>query len=348
MMTPSPSILRSTRLATAALAAAVALGGGAGLAAADNVEIRMATLAPDGSSWIKVLAKAGAEIETKTAARVKVKYYAGGVQGDEKDVVRKINLGQLDGAAVTSIGLGMIEPSIRVLELPLMFKSVEELDYVADKMWSHFTKKFDEKGWILQDRGEVGWVYFMSKDKIDSLASLKATKMWLWGDDDLVRASFKKVGINGTPLGVPEVEPALASGRINAAYSSPLAAVALQWNTKIKYVTSMPMSFAIGATVVKKDLVKKLSAEDYALVKKVAKAASKTLRKQIRKDNASALKTMTRKGVQIVETPPAMIAEFETLAKAVWNEQVGKLYSKTELDLVLKYRDEYRAKNPGK
>ncbi|HVV87375.1 MAG TPA: TRAP transporter substrate-binding protein DctP [Kofleriaceae bacterium] len=340
-----------TRHALLALASAGALAvssaAGAGVAAADNVEIRLATLAPDGSSWMKVLGKGSAEIADKTAGRVTIKYYAGGVQGDERDVVRKMNLGQLDGGAFTSVGLSLIDESIRVLELPRMFASAEELDYVADKMWPYFQKKFEAKGFRLQDRGEVGWIYFMSKDPMTSIDALKSAKIWMWGDDGLVRAMYKQLDISGVPLGVPEVEPNLTTGRINACYGSPLAAVALQWNTKVKYMTSMPLSFAIGATVVKLDTIKKISKDDQDLVAKIARGMSRTLRKQIRHDNESAQKQMVRKGVKITETPVDMMSAFDKAAQAVWAQQTGKMYSKDELAMVLKYRDEYRAKHPA-
>ena len=339
MLTPR-SLRRVAAFGLASLFAAAT----AGTAAAENIEIRLATLAPDGSSWMKVLSKGAAEIDTKTDGRVKVKYYAGGVQGDERDVVRKMNLGQLDGAAVTSVGLSMIDESIRVLELPRMFETVEEVDYVADKMWPYFQAKFEKKGYKLNDRGDVGWIYFMSKNEVKSLADLKAQKVWMWGDDGIVRAMYKKLGVSGVPLGVPEVEPALATGRINACYGSPLAAVALQWNTKVKYITSMPMSFAIGATVIKTDVYKKVSAEDTKLISKITKNMSKKLRQTIRKDNASALKQMQRKGVKVTETPPDMVAGFDKNAKEVWGELTGKVFSQAELDMVLKHRDEFRAK----
>src|SRR5687767_3336005 len=116
----------STLLSLATLASALAV---ATPAAADNVELRLATLAPSGSPWMQVLSKAQAEIKEKTGGRVSLKYYEGGQQGDERDFVRKIGLGQLDGAALTSIGLAMVDESIRVLELPGMFATVEELDY---------------------------------------------------------------------------------------------------------------------------------------------------------------------------------------------------------------------------
>ncbi len=317
-------------------------------AVADNAEIRLATLAPSGSPWMKVLGKGQVEIKQKTGGRVTVKYYEGGQQGDERDFVRKIGLGQLDGAAVTSIGLSMIDESIRVLELPMMFESEAEVDYVADKMWPYFQKKFAKKGFVLNDRGEVGWVYFLTKDKADSLGALKHQKLWLWGDDLIVNALYKKLGFNGVPLGVPEVDAALTSGKINGCYSSPVAAVALQWYTKAKYMTSVPMSFAVGATIISTKALAKLSAADRKEFETISEASRKKLRKVIRKANEDAKKTMTRKGVAITPTPAAMTAELEKAAQQVWKDLVGKVYSKEELDMVLKYRDEYRAKHAKK
>jgi TRAP-type C4-dicarboxylate transport system substrate-binding protein len=332
------------RLTTLLSIAAVAALASAQSAHAET-EIRLATLAPSGSPWMKVLSKAQAEIKKETAGRVNIKYYPGGQQGDERDFVRKIGLGQLDGAAITSVGLAMIDESIRVLELPMMFQSVEEVDYVADKMWPYFQKKFEKKGFRLNDRGDVGWIYFMSKQKVESLNDLKGQKLWMWGDDQLVGAMFKKLGLNGVPLGVPEVDAGLTSGKINAAYGSPVAAVALQWYSKVKYMTSMPMSFAIGATVISNDALKKISPEDQKIVEDIGKANAKKLRKVIRKANEDAKGTMTRKGITVVNTPVTMVDEFTKDSQEAWKELTGKIYSKEELDMVLKYRDEYRAKH---
>ncbi|HLL24633.1 MAG TPA: TRAP transporter substrate-binding protein DctP [Kofleriaceae bacterium] len=311
---------------------------------AENAELRIATLAPTGSPWMQTLDKAAAEIKTKTAERVKMKYFEGGQQGDERDFVSKIKLGQLDGAAVTAVGLSMIDESIRVLELPMMFETQEEVDYVADKLWPYFQKKFEKKGFKLADRGEVGWIYFLSKGKVEKVGDLKNHKLWQWGDDQIVSAMYKKLGLNGVPLGVPEVDAGLTGGRITACYGSPIAAVALQWYTKVKYMTSMPMTFAVGATVMSLEALKKVSPEDQKAIEAIAKAAQKKLRKVIRKSNEDAKATMQRKGVTIVATPPEMVAEFKKAADEVAKDLVGKVYTKEELDMVMKARDEYRAK----
>jgi len=324
---------------------AVAVAALAGRASAGNAELRIATLAPSGSPWMEVLDKAAGEVKDKTAGRVTFKYFEGGQQGDERDFVRKIKLGQLDGAAVTAVGLSMIDESIRVLELPMMFQSAEELDYVADKLWPHFQAKFEKKGFRLNDRGEVGWIYFLSKSKVEKISDLRGQKLWLWGDDVLVGAVFKKLGLNGVPLGVPEVDGALTAGKIDACYSSPLAAVALQWYSKVKFMTSMPMSFAIGATVISNEAYKKLTPEDIKIVDDISRANARKLRKTIRKANEDAKGTMSRKGVTVIPTPVAMVDDFTKQSMELWDQLVGKIYSKEELKMVLDARDEYRAKH---
>ena len=333
--------MRMTKLSLFA-GAALAFGL-ASPAMAENVELRIATLAPSGSPWMAVLDKASAEIKTKTAGRVSIKYYEGGQQGDEKDFVSKVRLGQLDGAAITAVGLSLIDESIKVLEIPRLFESYEELDYVADRMWPYFQKKFEKKGFKLNDRGEVGWIHFLSKNEIKSLADVKKTKPWLW-EDKVVKSMFSKLGVGGVPLGVPEVDSALTTNRIDAAYGSPVAAVALQWYTKVKYMTSMPMSFGIGATIVSLNALKKISAEDQKIVQQIGKSASKKLRRTIRKANEDAKSTMAKKGVKISNTPPEVIAEFDKVALQVQKELTGKVFSQAELDMVLKYREEFRAK----
>src|SRR5262249_1350716 len=160
-------------------------------------ELRIATLAPSGSTWSKKLSKASDDIKEKTESRVSLKWYEGGSQGDERDFVRKIGLGQLDGAAITSVGLAMIDESIRVLELPGMFDSIEEMDYVGERMWPKFQAQFKAKGYVLADRGDVGWFYLMSKNKLETVGDLDKAKPWLWGDDKIVKALYGKLGANG-------------------------------------------------------------------------------------------------------------------------------------------------------
>lgn len=325
----------------AGIAAAIAISF-AGVSQADAQARRIATLAPEGSSWLKILNKGAKAVEEATNGRVTTIYYSGGSQGDERDVVRKMRQGGIDGAALTSVGLSMIYKGIRVLELPRLFTSVAQMDCVRKKMWKYFRMQFDKRGYILGEAGDVGWVYFLSKKPIASMADLRKLKVWMWTDDRLVRAMFKKMKMSGVPLGVPDVRQALAGNRIQAAYGSPLVAVALQWAGKVRYMTSMPMSYAMGATIIRKDVWLKSSEADRKVQRTVAKNLSRVMRSTIRGDNRSSRATMLRKGVKVLETPPAMVAEFDAAAHEVWKDLEGKLYSKWELKTVLSLREKYK------
>ena len=198
----------------------------------------------------------------------------------------------------------------------MLFESVEELDYVRSKMWATFRERFAAKGYHLGAPGDVGFIYFYSNTPVSSVADLAKTKVWMWGEDPVVRAMFKKLGVSGVPLGVPDVLPALNTGRIDAAYGSPMAAVALQWYSKVKFSTSMPMSYGIGASVIKKDQWDALAPAVQAKIEKIMDYQGKRLRQTVRRDNQRAFKAITRSGVKVVETPAAMVADFEKNAKA--------------------------------
>jgi TRAP-type C4-dicarboxylate transport system substrate-binding protein len=219
------------------------------------------------------------------------------------------------------------------------------MDYVRKKMWKHFQKKFEKKGFLLGEPGDVGPIYFLSKNKVETLADLKNQKVWRWGDDPVVKEMYTQLGLSGVPLGVPEVEGNLTGGKINACYGPPLAAMTLGWTPpKVKYITKFSMAYGMGATVIKLDALKNVTAADQKNIAKIQKAIAKKLMKAVRKDNDLSLKQMKRKGVKVVETKPEMIAEFTTAAEATWKALVGTVYSQDELDDVLKHRDAYRAK----
>ncbi len=323
---------------------AVAVGGSRP-AASESRQFRVATLAPTGSPWMQMLERAAGEIAERTDKRVTIKYFPGGQQGDERDFIRKIKLGQLDGAAITAMGLAQIDPSILVLQMPMMFASLDEIDYVTTKMWPHFQTRFEKKGFRLGDRGEVGWIYFFSKEKVTTLGELRKQKLPLLGTDELGTSVSKKLQLSGIPLAIPEIDAALTSGRINACFSSPLGAIALQWHTKVKYMSSRPLVYAIGATIFSLDAVNKISAEDQKTIDSIAKRGQKKARAVIRKANVDSQNALVRKGIIVVEPSKQMVDELTALALEAQTDLAGKLYSQDDLDMVIKYRDEYRAKN---
>ncbi len=314
-----------------------------GLAHADDPKIlKIATLAPEGSSWMKLFHEWGNNIEKRTGGRVKLKFYAGGIKGDERDAVRRMRGGEINGAAVTAVGLGLIQPEVRVLEVPFLFRGYEELDHVRNKLDAEFKKKFEERGYVLLSWGDVGPVHLFSNTPVKSRADLTQMKLWAWTDDPIIRTLFEVLGLNGVPLGVPAVLPSLHTGLINACYGSPLSTVALQWHSKVKYMTQMVLSQSVGAAVVTKKAWDEFPADVQAVVMEESKALQAKLLKSVRDDNVVSEKKMISQGVQVVPTPPALEAEFQKEAKAVAKKLEGQLYSTAFRSQVEKLVAEYR------
>ena len=297
-------------------------------ARAEVQTIKMATLAPDGSSWMNVFGKWKAAIEKRTGGQVKVKFYAGGVAGEERDVIRKMRLGQMNAAAITAVGLGLIQPDVRALEIPFLFKNEGELDRVRAALDADFRKKFEEQGFVLLSWGDVGPVRLYSNIPLKDKADLQKVKMWVWNDDPLLAKLFQRLGMNAVALGVTDVLPSLSTGVINGCNGSPLAAVALQWHQKVKYATSLELSQAVGAAVLTKKQWDAFTPEQRKIIDEETRTLSVDLIKQIRADNVNALAKMRSQGIEVVPTPPALEAELRAQAKLATADMEGKLFSK--------------------
>jgi TRAP-type C4-dicarboxylate transport system substrate-binding protein len=297
-------------------------------ARADTQTIKLATLAPDGSSWMNVFNGWKAAIEKRTSGQVKVKFYAGGVAGEERDVVRKMRLGQMNAAAITAVGLGLIQPDARVLEIPFLFKDEAELDRVRAALDGEFRKKFEEQGFELLSWGDVGPVRLYTNIPLREKADLQKVKMWVWNDDPLLARLFQKLGMNAVALGVTDVLTSLQTGVINGCNGSPLAAVALQWHSKVKYATSLELSMAVGAVVLTKKQWEAFTPEQRKIVEEESRALSAALAKVIRNDNTQALARMKALGIEVVPTPEPLVAEIRAQSKAATAEMEGKLFGK--------------------
>jgi TRAP-type C4-dicarboxylate transport system substrate-binding protein len=330
---------RFVAFALALACSTVAMSG----ARAQETTLKIATLAPEGSSWMNLLHEWAKNVEEHTGGKVKVKFYAGGIAGDERDAVRKMRLGQINGAVVTSIGLGLIQSEVRVLELPMLIGSYDELDYVRNKLDSEIRKKFEDKGYVLLGWGDVGPVHIFSNVIIKGKADLAQTKMWAWVDDALVRELFHQLGISGVPLGVPDVLPSLQTGLINACYGSPLSTLALQWYTKVKYMTSMHITMAVGATVLTKKVWDGLKPDVQKVLLEDSRLLQDKLLKQVRADNDKALTSMKQAGLQVVESPKEMVKQFTEEAIAIRPKLEPSVYSHDWRMKIEKLVADYRA-----
>ena len=323
-MTLFRSKSRRDFLRAATAGGAFALAGGAPWIARGGAKytFKIATLAPQNSTWMNTFRAVGRDIEQATDGEIAFKLYGGGVMGDESAMVRKMRTGQLDGAAVTSVGLGDIHKDVLMLQLPLLFRSYAELDRVRDKMKDKFAKLLADAGFVLLGWGDVGPQYLFSNVPIRTPAEIKATKMWVWDADPISREFMRVAGANAVPLGVPDVLPSLQTGVVNAFSNSPYGAIALQWYSKASYVTDLKLAMVIGGSVLTSKAWNQLPPAHQAAVKRVGEEHHGKLLRQIRSDNDAAVSTLKSKGIQIVA--PSDFAQWKAAAETTRANLTGK------------------------
>lgn len=307
------------------------------LPASAATQLKLAILAPQGSTWAKALEDFKDEVGKKTGGEVELKIYSGGRQGDEQEVLKKMGVGYLDGGGFSGIGLGAMVPSVRMLELPFVWKDDQEVERALAKLTPFYADKFDKAGYKLLGWAEGGFVQLFTTEPVRTIDELRKQKMWTWSGDPLSDALFKGFGIAPIPLALPNVLQSLQTGLINGAYGPPLLAVALQWQTKVKYVSEDRFTYAAAAIVVSKKAWESLG-KHQALVAAVAEQRLAALRVKIREDNDAALKVMLQGGMQSIKISEQDQKKIRETAQEISKSLIGKLYSQEELDSFNKTR----------
>ena len=311
-------------------------------AVSKTVTIKIATLAPEGSSWIQTFADLNAAVKKKTNNAVRFKIYPGGVLGDEKDMRRKMHVGQIQGAVLTSAGLSGIFSEMDVFQIPFLFENYDEVDYVVEKMDTFFRNGFADKGYILLGWSEGGFIRLMSTAPMSSLDDLRKAKVWIWEEAPMAKAIFDAAKISAIPLSLPDVLVGLQTGLVNVVYAPPSGAISLQWFTKTKYMTDVPLMYLIVAVVVKKNVFKKLSPAEQQTLLELCPKYMAELKLQIRKENQDAIKVMTKHGVKLVKPSEDQIAEFKKVGAQAIENQTGESFSQKVRDEVIEHLKAFR------
>ncbi len=319
-----------------ALLGSVAIMPGAGnpeVGAQETTTLRIATLAPRGSTWMRVFNAWNQDLRRATDNQVSLRFYPGGVAGDEADFIRKIRDGQLDGAAVTTTGLGQVVRPVLVLSVPGIFQEYRQLDRARNALSTELNGLFREAGYENLGWGDVGKARIFSTSPVRRPQDLRSTRPWAWRDDVVFSQFLQTVGANPVRLGVPEVYPALQTGQVNAVPASALAAVSLQWHTRLTHVTQQSSSIIIGATIVRSETINELSAAHQTALRETAGRAHTLLTRAIRRDDDRAYNTILERGIEAVDTD-AHRAEWEQAGAQTRNALVGRLYSRELLQRV--------------
>ncbi len=261
---------------------------------------KVATLSPDGSFWMKTMREAGKEVEAATDSRVKFKWYPGGVMGDDKAVLRKMRVGQLQGAALPMGELLSFYPDSQAYGIPFLFNSYEEVDYVRSQLDDTLIAGFAEGGMEVLGIAEGGFGYFLTAEPVRVPADLQQQKVWVPQNDVVSARLAQSIGVTPIPLTLPDVLPGLQTGLVNTVAVSPMGAIVLQWHTRVAHITDIPLMYFCGVISLTGKSFKKLSADDQAVVKAVFGKAFKLIDERNRMDNVKAFEALTNQGVETV------------------------------------------------
>lgn len=290
--------------------------------------IKIGVLAPEGTGWAKIIKKMVGEIKEATKGNVEIKIYYGGSQGDEQDVLRKIRIGQLHGGIFTGKTLGDINGDVRVMEIPFTFNNNREKALkTLQNLTPFFNQNFEKNKFKSLATFEIGQIYLVSQKKVPDLNSIKSLKIWSWEGDPVVNTMFEAMNLIGVPLALPDVLSSLTTGVIDAAYAPGIGIIALQWNTKIKYLVDFPISYSIGAFVITSDSWSKMSPADQKIVSDISKKYENEINITNEKDNKDAFNSMKAQKIEFIKFSDADIKVAQGYRQQIIKKLKGKLFS---------------------
>jgi TRAP-type C4-dicarboxylate transport system substrate-binding protein len=272
---------------------------------ASALTLKIATVVPDGSSWLVEMRKAGVEIQERTEGRVKLKFYPGGVMGNDKTVLRKVRAGQLQGGAFTSGALAAIYPDIELYSLPLLFRGYEEVDLVRAELDKQLMDGLAEKGFVALSITDGGFAYVLSQKPMGKVEDMSGAKFWLVEDDKMTEIALELAGVSPVPLPIADVYTALQTGLIDTVAAPPMGAIAFQWHTKVRYLTDEPLMYLAGVVALDQKAFDKLSPEDRAVVREVVAAAGERLDAESRAGEDNARDALRNQGIEFVKPSSA-------------------------------------------
>jgi len=315
----------------------------AGIAAdRPKYQLKIAVQAPERSVWGKTLKSISREIAEKSNGEVKLKAYWSGAQGNERTLLRKMRVGQLQGASLIGEGAVDVCPASLVLHLPLLFDNEDEADYVLQRIRSRLEDQCRARGYEVVGWAQMGFSYLFSKDPVRDLATLRKAKPWLIESDPLSRAFYDVLGVTPVSTGAANVLPGLQSGLIRTVASPPVGLVAMQWHSRIKYRVDARITYTSGILVLSRKSWGRLPATLQSTVRDTFEKQLAELNRKIRQQNRDALKEIEKRGVETIRPDAEDRATLVKASEEVGQRLVGEYFSQATLDRVHELRTQYR------
>ncbi|TKB11779.1 TRAP transporter substrate-binding protein DctP [Desulforhopalus sp. IMCC35007] len=312
------------------------------LQAAPKYLFKVATLAPAGSVWIEQFDKFAASITKETGGEVAFRIYPGGVMGDDQAMIRKMRVGQLQGGGFTMTGVSMQVPDFRVLGIPFLFESYDEVDYVRNGLMPDFMQKFRENNLEIVAMTEVGFIYAMSTKPIDNYIKFKDTKNWSPTGDPISEAFMKTLGITPTSLTIPDVLSSLQSGLVETVYNSLYGSIVMQWFTKAQYIVDFPYGYAYGVFALDAKKFNKLPPAHQEIIHKAASTYFPILLAETRKSNEESQQVLKERGNTFLTLDKETIGILREKRDLAMKQMIPDAVSEQIYNKTIELLDEYR------
>jgi TRAP-type C4-dicarboxylate transport system substrate-binding protein len=317
------------------------------VATAQAADIKIATVAPDGSRWMQQMRAGAEEVTAQTGGRVVIKFYPGGVMGSDAQVLRKIRIGQLQGGAFTAGGLAERYSALNLYGIPLLFHSLDEVDAVRGDLDRELAAGLERAGFVSFGFIEGGFANLLANEPIRTIEDMRRKKVWVPEGDPFSFLAMEEMGLSPAVLPLTDVLTGLQTGLIDIAFASPVAALVLQWHTKVKYITDLPISYSMGVFAIEKGAYSALSADDQRVVREVMGRYIQQLDREAREDNRKAAEVLAQSGLQTVTVNEADVAGWRKTIESIHPQ----LRARPDIDAALFDRllavlAEYRRTNP--
>lgn len=305
--------------------------------------VRLATLAPTGTSMHKSLLKMGSEWKK---AGVRLTVYPDGKMGGESQMVRRMRLNQVQAALLSVQGLSVIDESVKSVQLvPMMFRDLKEFEYALDKIRPIIEQKFAAKGYKVLFWSDIGYLRFFSTKPAKRIDEYRKMKMYVWSGDTETQKLMKTMRCRGVPLEQTEVLTGLQTGMYDMITMPPVMALAGQVYRNANQMLNLNWNPLVGALVVSKKSWDRLPASRRARLEAAAAVAGKEIRAAGRRESELAVKAMEKRGLKVNEPGPADVADWEKFATEMYPEIRGKIVDAKLFDAISAAVKEYRAKS---
>ena len=277
--------------------------------------IKLATIAPEGSAWMVAMRAGAEEISQRTEGRVTFKFYGGGVQGNDKQVLRKMRIGQLHGATFTSSALGEFHRDAVLYALPMLFDNLEEVQYVRGHMDNHLRESVEQAGFVNFGLAGGGFAHLMSKRPIANLDDMKGLKVWVPEGDTLAYGAVKALGISPVTMPLTDVLTGLQTELLDIIMGPPAGTIVLQWNTGVNYITELPLAYIFAMLVIDRKYFDRIRDEDQAIVREVMERVYRGFDMQGNDDNEKAYQALLEDGMQPVAPDAGQIPAWRRVVR---------------------------------